>query len=85
MVQKIHPRGVIWVPNPCLMWADQLKKNWQQFRPYIMKSMANAIDEIISEGAFSILSTCMFNKNSVQKKIMLLKKCQVYFSRHVSI
>ena len=26
MVQKIHPRGVIWVPNPRLMWADQLKK-----------------------------------------------------------
>ena len=26
MVQKIHPRGVIWVPSSRLMWADQLKK-----------------------------------------------------------
>ena len=26
MVQKIHPRGVIWVPISRLMWADQLKK-----------------------------------------------------------
>ena len=26
MVQKIHPRGVIWVPSFRLMWADQLKK-----------------------------------------------------------
>ena len=25
MVQKIHPRGVIWVPSYRLMWADQLK------------------------------------------------------------
>ena len=26
MVQKIHPRGVIWVHISRLMWADQLKK-----------------------------------------------------------
>ena len=26
MVQKIHPRGVILVPNLRLMWADHLKK-----------------------------------------------------------
>ena len=26
MVQKIHPWGVIWIPNFRLMWADQLKK-----------------------------------------------------------
>ena len=26
MVQKIHPQGVILVPNLSLMWADQLKK-----------------------------------------------------------
>ena len=26
MVQKIHPRGVIWVPSSRLMWADH-KKN----------------------------------------------------------
>ena len=39
MLQKIHPWVVILVPNLSLMWADQLKKNWQQFRPYIKKSM----------------------------------------------
>ena len=39
MVQKIHPWGVIWVPSSRLMWAGQLKKSWQQFRPYIKKSM----------------------------------------------
>ena len=26
MVQKIHPRGVIWVPSSRLMWADHKKK-----------------------------------------------------------
>ena len=26
MVQKIHPRGVIWVPRSHLMWADHKKK-----------------------------------------------------------
>ena len=26
MVQKIHPRGEIWVPSSLLMWADHLKK-----------------------------------------------------------
>ena len=26
MVQKIHPQGVILVPNLSLMWADQLKQ-----------------------------------------------------------
>ena len=25
MVQKIHPRGVIWVPSSRLIWADHLK------------------------------------------------------------
>ena len=39
MVQKIHPKGVILIPSSLLMWADQLKKNSQQFRPYIKKSM----------------------------------------------
>ena len=28
----------------------------------------NAMDEIVSEGAFSILFICMFDKNPAQKK-----------------
>ena len=40
MVQKIHPRGVIWVPSSRLIWADHQKKIWQQFRPYIKKFMS---------------------------------------------
>ena len=42
MFKKIHPRGVILVPNLHFMWVDMLKQ-LQQFRPHIKKSMINPI------------------------------------------
>ena len=49
MVQKIHPQGVIWVPSSRLMWADHQKKIWQQFRPYIKKSMCKYMYQVPRE------------------------------------
>ena len=49
MVQKIHPQGVIFVPSSRLMWADHQKKIWQQFRPYIKKSMCKYMYQVPRE------------------------------------
>ena len=38
MVQKIHPRGVIWVPSFRLMWADHQKKLTVVPSIYVLRS-----------------------------------------------
>jgi preprotein translocase subunit Sec63 len=53
MVQKIHPRGLIWVPSFPLHVGRSAEKKWQQFRPYIKKSMNN---DTVSKTFGSILN-----------------------------
>ena len=40
MVQKIHPRDVIWIPKSRLMLSTCQKKKWQHSCPSIKKSMS---------------------------------------------
>ena len=51
MVQKIHPRVVIWVPNSRLMWADHQKKLTAV--PSIYKEVHALVHTVKSKGKIS--------------------------------